>query len=348
MSPSVRRATCTRTTAARGASSGFAEDRSKPGRPPSAAGRRPEWQGEGEVHALRRRLPGAGRRHGEPEAARLGQGRREGGRGQVDGVTIPVKGSAAEAQFKIVLKTNGARPRRRPRVNVTSSSSSARPGVRQRSPGEVPELPCQRSAGETGGQPREDSPQRWLASPLHAPAFRPPARLQVVPRLVEVTLEPGVAVVVGPNGSGTNVPTRSFGQRLAHAERDARGEARRRALWRLGGRPPPTTARSSSSSTTRTAASATSSTTARSRSRGGSSAVGRVVSRQPTPVRRTDLVELLADVGLGGSMHSIVSQGKVDAVLASSPRIGATSSRRRPGSASSSGASTAPSSSSPA
>ena len=38
-----------------------------------------------------------------------------------------------------------------------------------------------------------------------------------------------------------------------------------------------------------------------------------------TPVRRTDLVELLADVGLGGSMHSIVSQGKVDAVLASKP-----------------------------
>ena len=36
-------------------------------------------------------------------------------------------------------------------------------------------------------------------------------------------------------------------------------------------------------------------------------------------VRRTDLVELLADVGLGGGMHSIVSQGKVDAVLASRP-----------------------------
>ncbi len=37
------------------------------------------------------------------------------------------------------------------------------------------------------------------------------------------------------------------------------------------------------------------------------------------PVRRTDLVELLADVGLGGSMHSIVGQGKVEAVLASKP-----------------------------
>ncbi len=36
-------------------------------------------------------------------------------------------------------------------------------------------------------------------------------------------------------------------------------------------------------------------------------------------VRRTDLVELLADVGLGSAMHSIVGQGKVEAVLASKP-----------------------------
>jgi len=37
------------------------------------------------------------------------------------------------------------------------------------------------------------------------------------------------------------------------------------------------------------------------------------------PVRRTDLVELLADVGLGSAMHSIVGQGKVEQVLASRP-----------------------------
>jgi chromosome segregation protein len=36
-------------------------------------------------------------------------------------------------------------------------------------------------------------------------------------------------------------------------------------------------------------------------------------------VRRTDLVELLADVGLGSAMHSIVGQGKVEQVLASRP-----------------------------
>ena len=37
------------------------------------------------------------------------------------------------------------------------------------------------------------------------------------------------------------------------------------------------------------------------------------------PVRRLDVLELLADVGLGGEMHAIISQGRVDAVLASKP-----------------------------
>src|SRR6266487_33776 len=36
-------------------------------------------------------------------------------------------------------------------------------------------------------------------------------------------------------------------------------------------------------------------------------------------VRRLDLVELLADLGLGQGMHSIISQGKVEAILASRP-----------------------------
>ena len=38
-----------------------------------------------------------------------------------------------------------------------------------------------------------------------------------------------------------------------------------------------------------------------------------------TPVRRIDLVELLADLGLGQGMHSIIGQGKVEAILASKP-----------------------------
>ena len=36
-------------------------------------------------------------------------------------------------------------------------------------------------------------------------------------------------------------------------------------------------------------------------------------------VRRTDLVELLADLGLGGAMHSIIGQGRVEQILASKP-----------------------------
>src|SRR5206468_10461206 len=36
-------------------------------------------------------------------------------------------------------------------------------------------------------------------------------------------------------------------------------------------------------------------------------------------VRRTDLVELLADVGLGGSHGSVISQGKIEEILASKP-----------------------------
>jgi chromosome segregation protein len=38
-----------------------------------------------------------------------------------------------------------------------------------------------------------------------------------------------------------------------------------------------------------------------------------------SPVRRLDLVEMLADLGLGQGMHSIIGQGKVEAILASKP-----------------------------
>ena len=38
-----------------------------------------------------------------------------------------------------------------------------------------------------------------------------------------------------------------------------------------------------------------------------------------TPVRRVDLVELLSDVGLGGGLRSVISQGSVESVLNSKP-----------------------------
>src|SRR5262249_61027566 len=41
--------------------------------------------------------------------------------------------------------------------------------------------------------------------------------------------------------------------------------------------------------------------------------------RNPPAVRRIDLVELLADLGLGGGMHSIIGQGRVEEILASKP-----------------------------
>src|SRR5438094_399552 len=37
------------------------------------------------------------------------------------------------------------------------------------------------------------------------------------------------------------------------------------------------------------------------------------------PVRRLDLVELLADLGLGSGMHSIIGQGRVEEILGSKP-----------------------------
>ena len=60
-------------------------------------------------------------------------------------------------------------------------------------------------------------------------------------------------------------------------------------------------------------------------------------------MRRIDLVELLSDVGLGGGLRSVISQGRVETVLNSKPHERRELSRRRPGSAASSAAATAPS-----
>ena len=61
-----------------------------------------------------------------------------------------------------------------------------------------------------------------------------------------------------------------------------------------------------------------------------------------TAVRRIDLVELLSDVGLGGGLRSVISQGRVElGARRRSRQSGASSSRRRPDSAASSAAGTA-------
>jgi chromosome segregation protein len=141
------------------------------------------------------------------------------------------------------------------------------------------------------------------------------------PDTVEVTLEPGVAVVVGPNGSGkSNIADAIVWAAGSLAPGELRAEKPDDVLFAGGGE--------------RTAADHcevellfdnedgefgeldfSEIAIARRLVRGGEGQY--LVNR--TPVRRIDLVELLADVGLGGEMHSIVSQGKVDAVLSSKP-----------------------------
>ena len=140
------------------------------------------------------------------------------------------------------------------------------------------------------------------------------------PDQVEVSLEPGVAVVVGPNGSGkSNVADAIVWAAGSLTPSELRAEKPDDVLF--------------SGSATRSAADHcevelvfdnedggfgeeldfSELSISRRLVRGGEGQY--LVNR--APVRRTDIVELLADVGLGGSMHSIVSQGKVDAVLAS-------------------------------
>ena len=139
---------------------------------------------------------------------------------------------------------------------------------------------------------------------------------------VELKLEPGVAVVVGPNGSGkSNVADAIVWAAGSLTPSELRAEKPDDVLF--GG------------SSTRQAADHCEVELLFDNGDGGFGeeidfdqiAITRRLVRggegqylvNKAAVRRTDLVELLADVGLGGSMHSIVSQGKVDAVLASQP-----------------------------
>ena len=139
---------------------------------------------------------------------------------------------------------------------------------------------------------------------------------------IELKLEPGVAVVVGPNGSGkSNVADAIVWAAGSLTPSELRAEKPDDVLF--GG------------SSTRPAADHCEVELVFDNEDGGFGdevdfseiAITRRLVRggegqylvNKAAVRRTDLVELLADVGLGGSMHSIVSQGKVDAVLASRP-----------------------------
>src|SRR5256885_4742766 len=138
------------------------------------------------------------------------------------------------------------------------------------------------------------------------------------PEPVEVRLEPGVAVVVGPNGSGkSNVSDAIVWAAGSLAPSELRAEKPDDVLFAGG--------------TSRTAEDFcevellfdnpdddgplpySDLSVARRLHRGGE---GQYLLNR-TAVRRIDLVELLADLGLGGGMHSIIGQGRVEEILGS-------------------------------
>ncbi len=140
------------------------------------------------------------------------------------------------------------------------------------------------------------------------------------PDPVEIRLEPGVGVIVGPNGSGkSNVSDAIRWAAGSLSPTELRAEKPDDVLFAGGG--------------SRGAADFcevellfdnadgalpvdyAELSVARRLHRGGEGQY--LVNR--AAVRRLDLVELLADLGLGQGMHSIISQGKVEAILASKP-----------------------------
>jgi chromosome segregation protein len=140
------------------------------------------------------------------------------------------------------------------------------------------------------------------------------------PEPVEIRLEPGVAVVVGPNGSGkSNVSDAIVWAAGSMAPSELRAEKPDDVLFAGGsGRPgedfcevellfdnPDGEGPLPYSELS----------VARRLHRGGE---GQYLLNR-TAVRRIDLVELLADLGLGGGMHSIIGQGRVEEILGSKP-----------------------------
>ncbi len=140
------------------------------------------------------------------------------------------------------------------------------------------------------------------------------------PDPVEVRLEPGVAVVVGPNGSGkSNVADAIVWAAGSLAPSELRAEKPDDVLFAGGGGRPPEEFCEVELLLDNPDGGGplpyTELSVARRLHRGGE---GQYLLNR-TPVRRIDLVELLADLGLGGGMHSIIGQGRVEEILASKP-----------------------------
>ena len=141
------------------------------------------------------------------------------------------------------------------------------------------------------------------------------------PDPVEVRLEPGVAVVVGPNGSGkSNVADALLWASGSMSPSELRAEKPDDVLYAgSGGRKPAEYCQVELVLDNEDGALAelpfAEISITRRLHRGGE---GQYLINGAA-VRRTDLVELLADVGLGGAAGSVISQGKVEEILASKP-----------------------------
>jgi chromosome segregation protein len=140
------------------------------------------------------------------------------------------------------------------------------------------------------------------------------------PEPIEVRLEPGVAVVVGPNGSGkSNVADAIVWAAGSLAPSELRAEKPDDVLYAgSGGRGPGDFCEVEllfDNTGGEAPVDYSELSIARRLHRGGEGQY--LVNR--AAVRRIDLVELLADLGLGGSMHSIIGQGRVEEILASRP-----------------------------
>ncbi|HSF61465.1 MAG TPA: AAA family ATPase [Gaiellaceae bacterium] len=141
------------------------------------------------------------------------------------------------------------------------------------------------------------------------------------PEPLEITLEPGVAVIVGPNGSGkSNIADAVVWAAGSLTPSELRAEKPDDVLFAGGGDRKPAEHCEvelvfDNEDDAWPDLDFSEVSIARRLVRG---AEGQYLVNRAS-VRRTDLVELLADVGLGSAMHSIVGQGKVEQVLASKP-----------------------------
>jgi chromosome segregation ATPase len=140
------------------------------------------------------------------------------------------------------------------------------------------------------------------------------------PDPVEVRLEPGVAVVVGPNGSGkSNVADGILWAAGSLSPTELRAEKPEDVLYAGSkGKPPADYCEVEllfDNEDGDGLVEFAELSIMRRLHRGGEGEY--FVNR--AHVRRTDVVELLADIGLGGEMHSIIGQGRVEQILGSKP-----------------------------